>query len=353
MKNLLIGASTCALLLSSMVVMAQQRATTPAEAPNYASDYGETVATSSQAVAKSQNAPKSQEGADPVKYKAEDGISYDAGAGDKAAKADMALSVASAAMGPLIAILKEMRVNTEFVEKWITSNGVSASMGEGYFVVFDYWWFPIYFSFNPFATLIEMGHAAVNKYMRDATYITADFAGPAGRGHVTDKWVGPPDKNTTVAILGEFKVPTQRFDAVAFNEDEYKGMDVDVNDASALDLMNFRNKHVIEEQRSLDNVTDTTWGVRYRAQQRAITALVTALQVKEELAVLAEADTRISPDYTNKTSAVSTVASRRVLYDALMFLKMNVMAARAKMRAETMELDFKPVTKDPVGEEEQ
>ena len=91
-------------------------------------------------------------------------------------------------------------------------------------------------------------------------------------------------------LLGEFEVPTQRFASVPFDPSESKNLE-DVSSASARQLMDYRNKVLIEEQRSLDNVTEETWGLRYRAQQRSIKALALALKLKAAyLELLSDAD---------------------------------------------------------------
>ena len=62
---------------------------------------------------------------------------------------------------------------------------------------------------------------------------------------------------------------------------------------------------------------------------------------------MSEADGLINAEYSTKPQALNTAASRRVLYDALTELKMNVIAARLKMRSEALELDFDRVSQDP------
>lgn len=293
------------------------------------------------------NTVKSEGSPTPVTQKAKKGLDYSSGSGSKgtkAATADTALTAVSAGVAALSLLSKFSRS----IREWGITQGISAvtSFSLTAPLVFENSWFPLFISLNPYEAILQLGHAAVNQFMRDETYITASFTG--AQGHVTDKWVGPPAKNKTFKVLGEFNVPTQRFAAVAFDANEYKNLK-EVDDASARELMKYRNEQLIEDQRSLKNVTAETWGLHYRAQQRSINAMATALQLKELLTALASADARVSGEYGSKTQAVASVAARRVLYDSLMYLKMNVMAARTKMRSEAMELDLKPVTKDPEG----
>lgn len=263
--------------------------------------------------------------ASEVTMQADDDADYSSNAGDNAAIADMVIDAAAILVGLTLG------TTLQTTKQVLTLGTVPWTPGIATDIV---------------SVISSLAHAAVNYFMRDTWYITADFTGV--QGHVTDKWVGEPEKNKTISILADFNVPTQRFATIAFDSSEYKNLK-DESNASARELMEYRNEKLVEEQRSLENVVEGTWGLRYRAQQRAINALATALQMKDQLAVLAEADTRITAEYGSKTQAVSTVAARRVLYDALMYLKMNVLAARTKTRAEAMELDFKAVTADPTG----
>ena len=330
MKKLVLSVCMVALLMGSV---------TPPLA------WGQDTNTSVKNYNRTTKAPKSKSGATP----SDDG-KYASDAGDNAAKADMALTGVAAAVTAMSILSKLFRA----VKNWGITQGMTwvVSLPLPLPTLMENSWFPIFLSVNIYSVFMELAHAAVNRFMRDTTQITASFTGE--EGHVTDKWVGPGEKNKVTRVLGEFKVPTQRFAAIAFDSDEYKdlkddGKDVNERNASARRLMEYRNEKLVEEQRSLQNVTEETWGLRYRAQQRSIHAMATALRLKEQLAVLAEADSRIKAEYGSKTQAVNTVSARRVLYDALMYLKMNVLAARTKTRAETLELDFKPVEKDPVG----
>jgi len=272
-----------------------------------------------------------------VKKTAEDnGLDYSSGAGDKATKMDMTIDIASWVAD---------RVTRALIQLFPSLNGsILFSSGPQPPVWFELGWFSFYISWNLVDTATQLGHAAVNKFMRDATYITASFTG--AEGYVTDKWVGPPNYNQTVAIMGDVTLGTQSFGSVAFDPDEYAGLE-NPDSASARTLVEYRKSQLIEDQRSLENVADLNWEIHYRAQQRSIKALAGALTLKKELAKLTDADQRINAEYGTKPKALNTAASRRVLHDALMLLKMNVMAARAKMRAETLELDFKPLKEDP------
>ena len=333
MKNIVLGVSLVALTLASVNVPIAVYA--DGNNGNIGTA-NKTSASSAAATKKATEAPQSKKGADPVS-KTADGADYSSNAGNKAANADIALNAASLAVSALSLLAK---FGT------ITSNLLSVAVpvwGENS-------WFNIWVAFNPFSTFITLGHAAVNKWMRDATNITASFTG--AEGFVTDKWVGPHPRNKTTAIMGDISVTSEKFDALAFDPKEYEGMK-DADKASARQLMDYRSEQLIQDQRSLSNVATAQWGILYRAQQRSIKGLASALELKSQLAALGEIEKKISADYKNKPSALNTVASRRALYDALLLLKMNVMAARTKLRSETLELDFKPMTREPEIMEEE
>ena len=268
----------------------------------------------------------------PVTQKADDKLDYSAGAGDSAAKADIAIDIGSIFLDRLVRIL----IN------WTHSQTLSNIVSNAVPIWDEASWFNIFISWNIVDTATTLGHAAVNKFMRDATHITATFTGD--EGFVTDKWVGPHPRNTTVAIMGDVSVTSQKFDSLKFDSSEYKGLQ-NADKASARELMDYRSDQLIEDQRSLSNVADAQWGILYRAQQRSIKGLAGALELKEQLKALGEVEEKISADYKNKPSALNSAASRRALHDALLLLKMNVVAARTKLRSETLELDFKVKTK--------
>lgn len=337
MKKLLTGVCLISLMLTSMkpclVAAEGMAATSTTNTKNPAS-----ISTSVNDSV-SGNSVDSESGASEITNSDYD---YSDDAGDNAAIADTALTAISAAVSVLTMLIHTQGNATDGVITALLSNPLS--IFNTIAIKNEPLWNTFYFAWNPFESIIQLGHAAVNQFMRDETAITASFVG--AEGHVTDKWIGAPATNKTYYILDDFDVPTQRFAKVAFDESEYSDLE-DVDSADARTLMDYRNSKLVEEQRSLDNVTEETWGVRYRSQKRAITALVTALEAKATLSALASADAKVTAEYDSKTQAVATLAARRVLYDALMYLKMNVMAARTKMRAETLELDFKPLTTTP------
>ena len=186
---------------------------------------------------------------------------------------------------------------------------------------------------------------ATDMFLAEANKILAGFGGE--EGHVTDQWVGPPNRNKIIEIMGEVAVKSQKFGFMKFDPDEYEGVK-DSSSASPRKLMEYRAETLVNDQRSLTSNSIENYMLRYKAQQRSIRALATAMQLKQALKELSEADGLIDAEYGTKPQALNTAASRRVLYDALTELKMNVVAARLKTRAEALELDFDRVSQNPV-----
>lgn len=284
----------------------------------------------------SKDLPKSNPEATPVTQTA-DGVDYSSDAGDSAAIVDMALStpLTGMAVGWAIQQLKQL------LSSWGLSQTLTIAADNS--IHAESWWVGLGINFDGLSGVAQLGHGLVNKFMRDATYITATFAG--AQGHVTDKWIGPADRNLIVAVMDKLGIDPTRFQAVAFDKDMYKDLK-DASSASPRELMEYRRNELLEDQRSLQNVAKEQRAIRYRAQQRSIKALASAMELKRQLSSLAEMDAKIQAQYNSKNQALNTLATRRALYDALMLLKMNVLAVRTKVRAETLELDFKPLKKE-------
>ena len=124
--------------------------------------------------------------------------------------------------------------------------------------------------------------------------------------------------------------------------------DVKIQQTSIAELAKYRIQSVVQEQASLDQLSSDKWAIQYRAQQRAIQAMTDALVMKKAYKELAEiASKATSGSYSNYSEAVSTVATRRLLLDALMALRKRVIAARVRARAETMEMDLPDVATAP------
>ena len=192
--------------------------------------------------------------------------------------------------------------------------------------------------------LTSLVRVATNMFLAEANSILVQFAGE--EGHVTDQWVGPPNYNKIVEIMGDVAVKSQKFGSLKFNPKEYDGLK-NPDNATPRELMEYRAETLVNDQRSLTSNSVENYKMRYNAQQRSIRALATAMQLKQSLKELAGADALITAEYRTKPQALNTAASRRVLYDALTELKMNVVAARVKMRAETLELNFERISQNP------
>ncbi|MGN0919160.1 MAG: hypothetical protein ACI4OR_00130 [Alphaproteobacteria bacterium] len=124
--------------------------------------------------------------------------------------------------------------------------------------------------------------------------------------------------------------------------------DIQIQQTSVAELAKYRIQSVVQEQASLNQLSADRWAIQYRAQQRAIQAMTDALVMKkayQELAAVGEK--AASGSYSNYSEAVSTVATRRLLLDALMALRKRVIAARVRARAETMEMNLEDVATAP------
>ncbi|MBQ3695696.1 MAG: hypothetical protein II938_01835 [Alphaproteobacteria bacterium] len=367
MKKILISTYIVSLLIASFANAANDAATTSA------------TAMSQNRQRQEQTKPDSGDPPpDPVKYTAPDvdaqghNADYSSDAGNNAAIADMGLSVASSVGAPLLTGLtgwfgggwgsfglvfnpsEHIRARNEnYYKQAVQAQTESqAKSAVSIWAIFqDVVWFPAWTLMDFVGLGTTLGHAAINKFMRDATNITASFSGE--QGSVTDAWVGPPSRNRTVAVMGKTGVTFQKPNAaVGFNANNFPGLE-DADRAGVHELMEYRMNELIEDQRSLKNVTGDNWNILYKAQQRCIIGLASALELKKELENLGAIDKGISAEYKTKPQALNTLASRRALHDALLLLKINVMAARTRVRAEILELDFKPKTTSDEPEEQQ
>ena len=107
---------------------------------------------------------------------------YKEGKGDAAAYTDLAVSATTMALSML------KTKSGEIITKWIAGQVLQA-LKTALSAIFggDVSWFAVFFSWNPGETLTALGRAAVNKWMRDATEITAYFTGAEGHVLVLQK----------------------------------------------------------------------------------------------------------------------------------------------------------------------
>ena len=117
--------------------------------------------------------------------------------------------------------------------------------------------------------------------------------------------------------------------------------DIKIQDVSIGKLADLRTKEIMKGQASLDELSVDKWAIEYRAQQRAIQAMTDALVMKKAYKDLAAIAEKVSSgSYSDYSAAASTVATRRLMLDALMALRKRVIAARVRARAETMEAEI-------------
>ncbi len=106
----------------------------------------------------------------------------------------------------------------------------------------------------------------------------------------------------------------------------------------------------IVNQASLNELNARAWYSQYQAQRRSIQALTDALNMKRLYKNIKNIATSVEDRYANYAQAMGTVASKRLLLDQLLALKKQVVAARVRVRAQTLELssvDAKLVTAAP------
>ena len=124
--------------------------------------------------------------------------------------------------------------------------------------------------------------------------------------------------------------------------------EVKVQETSIWELAKYRSQSIVKDRASLDQLSSEKWVIRYRAQQRAIRALTDALVMKKAYGELAKIGEQVSNgSFADYGEAASTVATRRLLLDALFALRKRVIAARVRARAEMMEVDLEAVPSEP------
>ena len=124
--------------------------------------------------------------------------------------------------------------------------------------------------------------------------------------------------------------------------------DVKVQGTTIWELAKYRSYNIVQDRAALDQLSAEQWSIRYKAQQRAIRALTDALVMKKAYAELARIGERVSEgNFSNYGEAASTVATRRLLLDALFALRKRVIAARVRARAETLEVNLEAVPSEP------
>ena len=197
---------------------------------------------------------------------------------------------------------------------------------------------------------------ATTYFLQDGNKIIAELTGD--EGHLTYKYTGSgggggsgSDSGSSdsasadvTKTVGDVSVDSYTFESLAFDASEYEGISAPEK-ASWRELFDYRSNQVIEDQRTLKNVTEKNLRLLYRAQQRSIKAMARAMELKHQLSVLADVDSKIDAKYDNLPQSLAAEASRRALYGALTQLKLSVAAARTKTRSEALELEFKPLTK--------
>ncbi len=104
------------------------------------------------------------------------------------------------------------------------------------------------------------------------------------------------------------------------------------------------------ERAALRDLEDREWELQYQSQRRSIQALADALNAKRIYNEIKDVATTTMDDYSDYSNAISSVASKRLLLDQLLALKKRVIAARLRIRAQTLDvnaIDLSRVTSEP------
>ena len=191
-------------------------------------------------------------------------------------------------------------------------------------------------------TLSRSISAAIKYFLSDDNKLVAELVWDEGEGGSCGGGCGGTysgTNGTTATELVLEAVASSLTDIPA--ETNAYPADVKVQETNIGKLADLRTKEIMKGQASLDELSEDKWAIEYRAQQRAIQAMTDALVMKKAYKDLAAIAEKVSSgSYSNYSEAASTVATRRLMLDALMALRKRVIAARVRARAETMEAEI-------------
>jgi len=199
--------------------------------------------------------------------------------------------------------------------------------------------------------LAPFAQAAITQWMDESGKILAKFTGD--KGHVTDKWVGPPEINKTIEVMDAFAAELQKFDLsnMPVVHDAYVAADMDLKTATAKDLSEALVKWHEAKDQSNDAIQEYQVKMLYTAQQQAILAMVEALYMKKAFAILAsvhrDTEHAIENQYQNTKSTLATLAARRALFNSLLVVKYQVARARTRIRSEALKRYTEPIAAAP------
>ena len=200
--------------------------------------------------------------------------------------------------------------------------------------------------FDWVGALIRAAQTALKYFLSDDTKMVAELVyddgeGGGGGGGCGSVYTGQNGSAEEKLVLNA--VASSLTDITA--ETTAYPVDVQIQTTSVADLAKHRIQSAIQEQSALDQLSEEDWATQYRAQQRAIVAMTDALLMKKAYKELLDISNSLSSgSYSNYSEAVSTVATRRLLLDALMALRKRVIAARVRARVETAEQNLRVST---------
>lgn len=129
------------------------------------------------------------------------------------------------------------------------------------------------------------------------------------------------------AVLSDLSVETDLYQADAIEK------------TCVADIAQKRLDGSTKERASLDALDARGWELQYQSQRRAIQALTDAFNAKRIYNELKDVASSSMNDYSDYSKAVSSVASKRLLLDQLLALKKRVIAARLRVRAQTLDVN--------------
>ncbi|MBP5343572.1 MAG: hypothetical protein J6Y85_00640 [Alphaproteobacteria bacterium] len=198
---------------------------------------------------------------------------------------------------------------------------------------------------------LQFANAGVTAWMDKSGQILAQFVGD--EGHVTDKWIGPPELNKTIEAMDAFSAELKQFDLsnVPVMHDAYVEADMDLKTATAQELTDALVDWNLAKDQSNQGIQEHQAKILYTAQQQAIWAMVEALYMKKTFAILAsvhqDTEAAIQNQYQNTKSTLATLAARRALFNSLLIVKYQVARARTRIRSEALKRYIKPVSTAP------
>ena len=171
---------------------------------------------------------------------------------------------------------------------------------------------------------------ALKYFLSDDTELVAELIwkeGGCGDCYKGDGSCSGSNKLKLSAALSDLSVETDLYQADAIEK------------TCVADIAQKRLDASTDERASLAALDVRGWELQYQSQRRAIQALTDAFNAKRIYNELKDVATSSMNDYSDYSKGVSSVASKRLLLDQLLALKKRVIAARLRVRAQTLDVN--------------